>query len=358
MQHLKAFASVVLFLAGYSSLAHADTLYPAKAAGVDAVTMTIYSSLDESIASALIIAFQQTAPDVAVNYVEAQSLDIYDRIIAETNSGGKTADLAISSAMDLQVKLANDGYAMPVRLAPSTHWPQWANWRSTAFALTYEPAAIVYHKPSFVGREPPQSHGDLQRFLASNANDVYGRIGTYDIERSGLGFLFLARDLEHYQDTWNLIQAMGTAGVKLYSTSSAILERVSDGRMALGYNILGSYAQAWAKNHPDLGIILPTDYTVVMSRIALVPSAARSHQLGVQFLEFLISKSGQEVLQREVGLPAIHPEVTTENQASSLTANYKGQLRPIPVTPSLVVYLDQVKRARVIHKWNEALQQR
>ncbi len=58
-------------------------------------------------------------------------------------------DFAFSSAMDLQVKLSNDGYAQVSNLPMSAHWPKWANWRNTAYALTFEPAVFVYHKPSF-----------------------------------------------------------------------------------------------------------------------------------------------------------------------------------------------------------------
>ena len=32
-----------------------------------------------------------------------------------------------------------------------------------------------------------------------------------------------------------------------------------------------------------------------------------------------------------------------------------NQLRPVPVSPGLMVYLDQVKRARLIRRWNDAL---
>jgi iron(III) transport system substrate-binding protein len=32
-----------------------------------------------------------------------------------------------------------------------------------------------------------------------------------------------------------------------------------------------------------------------------------------------------------------------------------NQLRPVPVSPGLMVYLDQVKRARLIKRWNDAL---
>lgn len=349
-------AAVLAWLAAAAAPAGAETLYPAPAGPAAAEnTVTVYSSLDEVIAVPLIRAFQAANPAIAVNYAELQTVDIYDRVLEETRAGRPTADIAISSAMDLQMKLANDGYAMRVATPAAAGWPTWANWRDTAFALTFEPAVIVYNKPFFAEAAPPTTHGELDLFLARNGNRIFGRIGTYDIERAGVGFLFLARDVEHYRDIWDLVASMGAAGVKLYSTSSAILERVTDGRMVLGYNILGSYARRWAENNPDLGIVMPRDYTVVMSRLALVPRAAREPEMGRRFLEFLLSRQGQEVLARETGLAAIHPLVGGDNTATAIEAEHGGQLRPVPVTPGLLVYLDQVKRARLSTKWNQTL---
>ena len=37
----------------------------------------------------------------------------------------------------------------PVDGAEARDWPDWANWQDTAFALTFEPAVLVYHKPAF-----------------------------------------------------------------------------------------------------------------------------------------------------------------------------------------------------------------
>ncbi|KAB2873287.1 MAG: ABC transporter substrate-binding protein [Bauldia sp.] len=334
------------------------TLYPAPSGNADARAVLIYSALDESIARPLIHAFQKANPDLAVDYRELQTIEIYDRIIRETDAGGETADVAVSSAMDLQVKLANDGYAQAINPASAAALPRWAIWRNTAFALTFEPAAIVYNKAAFKDVPPPRTHAELTLFLKNAGNDFYGRIGTYDIERAGVGFLFLARDLEHYRDTWDLVRAMGAAGVKLYSNSSAILERVADGRFALGYNILGSYAAAWAETAPDLGIILPSDYTVVMSRIGLVPEAAGDPDLGERFLDFLMSEEGQRVMAREVRLPAIHPNVRGDDTIGAMQAALGAQLQPVPVSPGLLVYLDQVKRARLILRWNDALRGR
>lgn len=334
------------------------TLYPALSGDAEARRIVVYSSLDEPLARPMIEAFRQANPDLAVHYEDMQTADIHDRIVRETDAGGPTADIAFSSAMDLQVKLANDGYAQRSDLALGAAWPRWANWRDMAYALTFEPAVFVYHKPSFAGTRPPETRGEFIDYLRANARGVSGRIGTYDIERSGVGFMFFSRDQEHYAGVWDVVRAMGEAGVKLYSTTSAIVERVADGRFVLGYNILGSYAAKWASLNPDLGIMLPKDYTVVTSRIGLVPKAAASPDLGRRYLEFFMSAEGQTVMARELMIAALNPNVPGDNTSVAMRAALGDQLRPVPVSLGLMVYLDQAKRARLIERWNDALQGR
>lgn len=352
---MRILVSLCLFFASATSSGAQPMIFPALSGKADAQTLVVYSSLDEPLATPMIEGFQRANPDVAVSYEDMLTGEIYDRIVRETDSGQKTADFAFSSAMDLQVKLSNDGYAQRSDLPMSDRWPAWANWRNTAYALTFEPAVFVYHKPSFMTEQPPASRAEFVDYLQRHAKEVHGRIATYDIERSGVGFLFMSRDQEQFGDIWNVIKSMGTAGVKVYSTSSAILERISDGRFLLGYNILGSYAADWASRHPDVGIVLPKDYTVVMSRIGLVPQAARNAQLGRRYLEFFMSKEGQTIMARQLQIPAVSPDVAGENTANMMQAIHGAQLRPVPVSPGLMVYLDQVKRARIIERWNEAL---
>src|SRR5690606_38166065 len=147
----------------------------------------------------------------------------------------------------------------------------------------------------------------------------------------------------------------GAAGVKLYSTTSAIVERVADGRFVFGYNILGSYAAEAAARNPDLGIILPRDYTIVTSRIGLVPRAAARPELGRDVLGFFMSVEGQPITARQLQIASLHPSVTGENPANAMETALGDQLRPAPVSPGLMVYLDQIKRARTIARWNETL---
>ncbi|SEO24934.1 iron(III) transport system substrate-binding protein [Gemmobacter aquatilis] len=326
--------------------------YPAPS-GTASAELVIYSTLDTRMAAPLILAFQSTHPDLAVRYEDLLAGEISARVIAETRAGTPTADFVFSSAMDMQIKLANDGYAQPVDVSQARNWPEWANWQDTAFALTFEPAVLVYHKPSFPDG-PPQSRLELMEWLRRLPAGMAGRIGTYDIEQSAVGYLFLARDAEHFPDIWSLLRTMAAAGLQTFSTSQEIIDRVADGRLALGYNILGSYAADQARNAPDLGLVLLRDFTVVIPRVALVPRAAASPELGRAFLAHLMSKDGQSLLSETLRLPAVSLEVSGARNALSLQG---APLRVISVSPGVLVYLDQAKRRRLIRLWRSALAQ-
>lgn len=343
-------------------------LLPATAACAESVTfparggegdrsLVIYSTFDYRLARPLIEAFQASHPDVAVRYEDFLAAQIADRVVAETDAGAPTADFVFSSGMDLQIKLANDGYAQRVRVPEARDWPDWANWQDTAFALTYEPGVLVYHKPSFPDG-PPLSRLELMEWLREAPRDLHGRIGTYDIRQSAVGYLFLARDAEHFPDIWSLLRSMARAGMQTFSTSQQIIDRVADGRLVIGYNILGSYAADQARRLPDLGFVLLRDFTVVVSRVGLVPRASASPDLGAAFLGFLMSREGQTLLSEKLRLPAVSLEVSGANTALAMQAALGNHLRPVSVSPGVMVYLDQAKRRRFYRLWHEALEGR
>ena len=328
-----------------------EILFPAPS-GQAPREMVIYSSLDERLAAPLVAAFQGTNPTVAVRYHDLLSGDIAARVVAETDAGLPTADFVLSSAMDLQMKLANDGYAAPVDLPAAEGWPRWANWRDTAFALTFEPAVMVYHRPSFPDG-PPDTRLRLKDWL--DLPEARDRVGTYDIERSAVGYLFLSRDQEHFPDIWSLVAAMGRAGLQLFSTSQAIIDRVADGRLAIGYNILGSYAYSAQKAGAPIGIVIPHDYVLALSRGVMIPARARQPELAKRFLDYLLSQRGQRVVQQEAfffGLNGSVPE-GVEAPPGGLTS---GMLRPIVIGPGLLPTQDRAKRERFLREWQNALQ--
>jgi len=321
--------------------------------------MVIYSSLDAGLAVPLLQAFQAGHPGLAIRYEDLLTGEIHDRIVAESDAADHrpTADFVFSSAMDLQIKLVNDGYGRVVITPDTAGWPDWAMWRETAYALTYEPAVFAWHKPSFAGHKPPATRADLLRWLEEHPDEARGRIGTYDITRSGVGYLFLARDQDLFPGIWEVIAAMGQSGVQQYPTSGELLERISTGEIAVGYNLLGSYVAEWARQNPEtVGMTLPQDFTVVVSRVALVPREAANPDLGEALLAWLMSPEGQKRLSQTLRLPAVSLGVGARETSSGALNDLTGlRLKPVPVGPGLLAYLDHATRQRLFARWTAAM---
>ena len=75
--------------------------------GQEASVVSILSTTDIDIFEPLVVAFQAVNPGIAVQYTVASTTEVYRAV-----SGRERAfDLVISSAMDLQMKLANEGNA-------------------------------------------------------------------------------------------------------------------------------------------------------------------------------------------------------------------------------------------------------
>jgi iron(III) transport system substrate-binding protein len=91
-----------------------------------------------------------------------------------------------------------------------------------------------------------------------------------------------------------------------------------------------------------------------MSRIALIPKSAPHPDAAKVFLDYLLSARGQELLAR-AGVFAIRSDVEGEATAGALSRSLGASLRPIPVSPSLLLYLDRSKRQDFLRRWEEAV---
>lgn len=241
-----------------------------EALGTPTDRLVIYSSADIDRIISVVRAFQEQARGVAIDYHELDTLDIHQRVIGETDTGKPTADLALSSAMDLQIKLVNDGYSAPYYSKETEALPGWANWRNEAFGFTYEPAVIIYNRALSPELERVDSRFELAKTLGDESFNMRGRVVTYDPEYSGLGYLFGTQDAVQSEDFWYLARSLGDSDVQLMTSSAAMINKVASGEALIAYNVLGSYALARTRENPDLAITIPRDYCLVMSRIAVV----------------------------------------------------------------------------------------
>lgn len=315
--------------------------------------LVIYGATDLWATRYLIKDFRALYPRLEVDYQEVSSLDLYHRFLEETKAGRPTADVLWSSAMDLQVKLVNDGYAQAYDSPEIPHLPPWAVWKNEAFGTTFEPVGFAYNTRRIAPHEVPRSHGDLARLLAGAPERFKGKVITYDLERSGLGFLFAAQDARITQQFWELARALGQAETRMNLSSAEMLESVASGQSLIAYNLLGSYAHSGTD--PAVGLVYPRDYTLVVSRIAFVSRNAPHPHAARLWLDYLLSKRGQTVLAQQAGLFALRADVEGERTAAALRRALGTSLMPVAIGPSLMAYLDRRKRQDFLERWRKAL---
>jgi len=313
--------------------------------------VVVYSTTDLSAVAALIRDFEQCYPGVAVEYNDLNSAELHQRFLAENAAGKPSADVLWSSAMDLQMKLANDAYAERYRSPEGAALPEWAVWRDTAYGTTFEPAVFVYNKRFVTGADIPQTHADVQRLLVAQRAKYAGNVTTYDIGKSAVGFLFATQDSRLLPGFWDLVHAMGANAVELETNTSVMVQRIASGKDYLGYNLIGSYALTRARRDPAIGVVLPTDYTLVMSRIALLSKTATHPNAGRLWLDYLLSRRGQSVLSSRSELFSIRDDVPGDVTAGTLRQTLGSHLKAIGVGPPLLVFLDQAKQQEFLRRW-------
>ncbi|AKS47493.1 iron(III) transport system substrate-binding protein [Octadecabacter temperatus] len=306
-------------------------------AGNTGAPLRILSSTDASFFTPIIEDFIASNPSASVEYLVTGTADL-NKIFRETPND---FDVVISSAMDLQLKLANDGYA--ARLQDVSH-PEWAQWHDSLFAFTSEPAAIVVNRGALGDLPIPNTRQDLIQLMRNHPDHFRGRVGTYDVRQSGLGYLFATQDARASETFWRLTEVMGRINARLYCCSGQMIDDLIAGDLFMAYNVLGSYAQVRAETSNELLVILPSEFPTTMMRTVLASRTAENPQVAEDFIRHLLTLQA-------AGDPSDFPLPSL-----SLSEANDGQTT-IALNPALMTYLDQMKRDDFIREWEDAIVQ-
>ncbi len=355
---LRALATAVFALAASAVHGDAPATVTATAAGVVAGALkegkvVVYAATDRDIIAPLLADFAELFPRIVVEYHDLNTGEMNTRFLDEVASGRPTADVLWSPAMDLQMKLANDGFAQAYDSPEGARLAPWALWRNEAFGTTLEPFVFIHNLRRLPAAEVPRTHAGLARWLEAAPQRLRDRVGTYDPERSAIGYLLLTQDSRIDPAFPETVRAYASAGLALHASTARMIERVRTGEELLAFNVNGSYALVAVRRSPELAIVYPEDYVLAASRIALIPKAAAHPNAARVFLDYVLSRRGQEVMAGRCALFSIRTDVEGENTAAALARRLGARLKPIHVGPSLLVFLDGSKRAEFIRRWRD-----
>ncbi|MBL4786578.1 MAG: ABC transporter substrate-binding protein [Cohaesibacteraceae bacterium] len=310
-------------------------------------TLNILSATDTKAIKSLIRKFELLNPDIHITYQEFDANELFETIRKHRDDPSYPVDIVISSAMDLQVKLVNEGMARPHNLVGAIDIEDWAQWRNELYGFTFEPLVLAYNKSMFPEAMHPKTRSDLASIMRDFPVFFNNRIGTYDIRDAGSGYLFATQDAIQSNQIFRLMESFGRANPRTYCCTSDILDDIARGKLILGYNLIGSYALARARQNPDIGVLMFNDYTIVMARTAFIHRDAAHVSHAKRFLDFLLSNAGQEAIAKNSDLIPILREYRTALAPFEDTSPFL----PIHLGVGLLTYQDKLKKRNFLTNW-------
>lgn len=318
------------------------TLGPADSKHV----LVLHASNSVQVFKGVLEDFSRLNPTIRLEYTELTTQELYAETVARGQAGAARSgpDLIISSAMDLQTKLVNDGYAQ-AHVSPETRsLPAWANWRDEVFSIGTDPIVMVYNTRKLDAARAPRTRRELLSLLQAPDQPLAGKISTYDVQGSGIGYLAATQDTRLDSMAGALLAALGASGVTVHQSTEDALDKLERGDITLAYNLLESYTRHRIDQGAPLAIIYPQDYTLMLSRSAVIPRQAARADLGALLLDYLLSARGQEMVARQSGMRPVSASVVPA-----------AGVRPMGLGVGLLVYLDPLKKRHFLDFWRVAV---
>lgn len=311
------------------------------------VELTLRSTTDIDVLRPVIEAFVRQNSRISVKYEQWGSNALFENSLEACAGDKMSADAVFSSGVHQMIDLVNRACASAYRSERTTALPASRRWRDEIWGITKEPAVIIYNADLVPEADAPKTRFALLD-LMRRPNSIYaGKIATYDIEASGLGYLFAFMDSLEATTFGALLEGFARINSVATCCSSEIIKSVSEGEYLIAYNVLGSYVDSTSSE--NLVVIHPEDYTLFLSRAYMIPKGGAHKAEAALLLDFMLSPTGEHLLKERNLFYAETKDVSSLPQSAE---------RGIAIEPTLLVAGDKHRREQFVSLWRSAFGQR
>ena len=159
---------------------------------------------------------------------------------------------------------------------------------------------IIYNKNLVPAELAPQSWDDLM------SEKWKGQIVMPDARRAGTSLPWLYGLSEKYG--WKFFQALRNNEVKIKPTNRPTVQSVINGEVPIGIT-LDYMARNEIKKGAPLGIVYPKDGAVIIPSPIAITSVTKKLEAAQNFVDFVLSEDGQEILVRDGGFIPVRDDV-------------------------------------------------
>jgi iron(III) transport system substrate-binding protein len=252
----------------------------------------VYTSMKESLIGSLKEAFVKQHPEVKMDYQSAGAGKLMAKIAAERESGKILADVLWTSEVPDFYQLKKEGLLLPY-VSPEMKGAinPLPDYDGSFTAARLGTLGIAYNT-RFV-KEAPKAWADLKNPKFKNA------YGIANPALSGTAYMSVALLSKTFG--WEYFEALRKNGAKMGKGSGQVVDDTASGELlaslAVDYITLDKIGKG-----ATLGLAYPPEMLVIPSPVAIFknsPDVAAAKK----FVDFLLSKEGQEIVARNGTLP-------------------------------------------------------
>lgn len=293
-----------------SACAEPDEGEGAAAGGENATgTVTLYTSEPQAKIDEIIAAFNEEQPDIAVEVFRAGTGDLRARIAAEQATGDIGADVLLAADVPtfedykdqdlfreytpsdadglVEVAVDPEGYYVGTRIIPT----------------------VIAYNTNDVD-DPPTSWSDL------TGDDYADRIVLPNPDISGAAAFNASAWSLHPDLGPEWIEALGANGPQVAESNGPVAQAVAEGSRPIGI-VVDYLVRDLAAAGSPIGVSYPDEGVPYITQPGAVFADAQDPEAAELFLDFIVSKRGQEIAVEQSYLP-VRDDVGTPEDAPSL----------------------------------------
>jgi iron(III) transport system substrate-binding protein len=284
---------------GLSLLVMAGLALLAAPAAAASGKLVLYTSQPNEDAQATVDAFNQQHPDVEVEWIRDGTTKVMAKLRAEQAAGAPQADVLLIADTVTMESLKQEGQLLAYPDAPTDAYPAGlhdpdGHYFSTKLITT----GIVYNDDAPM---QPTSWHDL------TAADAKGLVAMPSPLTSGAAAIHIAALTGDPDFGWGYFEELAANGVVPQGGNGAVFKAVAQGEKLYGIVIDYLPIREAAKGSP-VTFVFPEEGVSAVTEPVAILSTTSNPEAAKAFVDFLLSKEGQELAASQGYLPA-HPEV-------------------------------------------------
>ncbi len=262
-------------------------------------TLTIYTSQPNEDAQQTVAAFEKANPDIKVSWIRDGTTKLMARLQAEMAAGAAMPDvLLIADSVTMEaLKEQNLLEAYQSKEAAPYDKPlydQDGYYYGTKLITT----GIAYHQQAPI---QPKSWKDLAK------SDVKNMVTMPSPLYSGAALIHLATLTDDPALGWDYYNQLKANGTMPQGGNGAVVSALASG--SKGYGVLVDYLaiREKAKGAP-IEFVFPEEGVSMVTEPVAIMKGSKNTEAAQKFIDFVISKDGQELVLQQGYLPA-HPDL-------------------------------------------------